>query len=635
MRRAISNTILKAIISLVLIGIVLSTSFYFYASFLRVYVQSQVNQAFEKFIKPIKDVCEGKPSSESTNIVLPINDEYTYGIFQTKLNYEPNMPIEMRKCTDSYCVCLFRIKNENYNFWSTPTPLWHFNLAGPQYLPYMVSRMTNFFIAKIVSQSAYSITPFIIGNVVCTSSTGNPILCYAATYAGIMAIAGAVRNAFNTFFNEMTEPLLVINYPANFFSTTDPNYLNWKGECNDADFSEDGDCYYDPIRISKLTYEDFASIGFSALSGAISGAIDGFVMGFTRGLKIKEADISSKLSKYLIKVVVKPLVTNAAKTGNIGSIYFRKLSGIYASRLPMLNSFRPKAYVRTLLDLRREIDMDKFVSGDVDIGYSIDESVKNFKNLDIISCVKISDLGPKCNSSTKILMDYGYEFYTQYSLVDPLNFPEKAIFCGYNSNKQDFNIDILKEVTDPLINSIDDDLVRGAVSIVRDLVNVILGDWILQGATKADGSIMECVIPYYHHFHRSEYFQMWIAYPDKTGYYPIYGAIPLMKAYFTSGDVKSCQKTVLDKWKSCILNFEEKTGLYTYPTLTYEEILKTESNYIYNNEDSKIAVCPWDGYSEECVGNNWETNISCTDIYHPKYLACLNGIHVKFEGVLQ
>jgi len=110
-RRGVTNVMLNAVIGLVLIGVTFSMAFFLYRSFSNALTASQVTKGFENFIEPIRQVCQGSDTAFSSDLNLPTWGNAVYGIVQTKLDdYEGNMPLVMRNCEDSYCLCLFKLR---------------------------------------------------------------------------------------------------------------------------------------------------------------------------------------------------------------------------------------------------------------------------------------------------------------------------------------------------------------------------------------------------------------------------------------------------------------------------------------------------------------------------------------------
>jgi hypothetical protein len=696
---------LNAIIALVLIGMVFATAFFIYASFIDSYTQSQVTQGFENFITPIQAVCQGESQGLGSDIVLPVTEDYTYGVFQTKLaEYTPDTPLLMRKCEDSYCLCLFREPKSDYEFWSNqpdaisnlmidwglaseesmvfddeynPAPLWHFNTAGVKIFPSLIARITGFYTIKLIEKVAELVVPPIVAGKFCEAASAGAatIACNAAVYAAVTLVSRATLGFVTTYLEELTEPYLLENYPMNFMSTNDPDYLTWSNldvNCDGADYCEYGDYFSSAIRTLGLTGSDWGAIGFAVAKGALEGAIDGLFSGLDQGISAGAGteiieDLAGDVADSFIKKVIKKAITKGTRElgetlVNIarfaGRAEFERASGISALNFDFADSYRPTAYVRTLLGIRRSMVLGDFVGMYIDINdilhpftpqppayeFTFDEGVRNFESLDIINCVSISDLGPQCDSDTKILMDYDIDFLTAYRVTDPINFPGKSVFCGYNPNKESFEVNILGQAKDFIIGQIEAELGSGlgadiASALTEGLfwfLDLVVGEWLLAGADSMSGLLMECVQPQFVYTHQSEYFQYWIPYQDLTGYYGTAGNIPLMTATLSTSDEASCRQNWLSQWNTCRCNFDAFNG-DSCNTYTYDQLVEYDRG-LYNDGDyDSIPVCPYSDTTVGCAIGSLPSpyNATCTDLYQPLYLECINGVHVNFGGVFQ
>lgn len=727
-RRGVTSVMLNAIIGLLITASTLSVAFFVYTSFMQSITSSQVTKGFTDFIKPIEVACQKGGTYTGTGASLPTTGGYTYGIFQTRINsMQPGMPITMSKCQGSYCLCLFRLEEptDGYYFWDTtpgrfteamtdalgsfldldidlpstkgePAPLWHFDRAGVAMFPPLIARMVQSTIIKTVLYIGFHIffvkvlLPKISCSTACTGASGGlaVALCEPACNAGIYAIMYALRNAATAFLTslieEVSEPFLLVNYPANFMSIPgddggpkDEKYLEWN--CPSSNYD---DCYISELSTNLLSAGDWQSIGASVAEAALDGFIDGMFAGLAKG-----GTASSAATGFFRKAMTKSLKLAAIGLVQTWSLYERmelkKASGIAALQFDMPSSFRPAGYVSTLLSHRRILGLDEFVTiswgevftaldiASVDIvdlleyiisgpaqripAYTVttDSQVTDFNGFDVVNCVSISELGPLCDSETKVLMDYDHDLYMSYRITDPINHPEKAIFCGYNGAKGGMDINIITIVADYAKKALkgesvsedaeDEDekwyqkvwnaVVDFFIDTIASFTDLVIGEWLLAGMTNMQGLFMECVQQHYRLDYRSEYFQYWVPYSDNTGLTGTTGNIGAIIATNVpqDSDVNACKSGYIQQWSNCynLYNNWKVTGTYTTPV--------TATHSLSTLLDAESAVCPWDGNSQACASGSLpsEQNISCIDVYHPQYLGCNKGIHLKFAGVLQ
>ena len=521
--------------------------------------------------------------------------------------------------------------------------------------------------------------------------------CQAVAY-GIMY---AARNAATAFIvgliEEVSEPFMLVNYPANFMSIPgsdegpkDEEYLKWN--CPSSDYNN---CFISELATNTLSAGDWQAIGLSVAEAGLDGFIDGMFAGLSKG-----GTVSKAATSWYRKAAVKSL--KIAATGLVQSLSFaarmelKKASGIAALQFDLPSAFRPTGYVGTLLAHRRAMSLDEFVTigwgdvcpidhvcepgealsividlfnGDKNIiqassglldflwdsitalidyaknpkrvpNYSVtdDSRVTDFNGFEVVNCVSISELGPLCDSESKVLMDYDHDLYMSYRITDPINHPEKAIFCGYDGAKGEMNIDIIKIMIDYIRNLVlknaeGDDLltliVNAFLSGIEAFLQLAIGDWLLAGMTNMQGLFMECVQQHYQLDYRSEYFQYWVPYSDESGLTGTTGNIGAIIAKMVpqDSDVTACKNGYLAQWNTCYNNYISwATGTTVSQTHTLSELLDAES-----------AVCSWDGTSINCASGNLPnpSNISCIDVYHAQYLGCNKGIHLSFAGVLQ
>ena len=48
--------------------------------------------------------------------------------------------------------------------------------------------------------------------------------------------------------------------------------------------------------------------------------------------------------------------------------------------------------------------------------YSFDKDVRDFTSVDIVNCVTIADLGPRCDENTAVLLDYNHDLFYFHGL---------------------------------------------------------------------------------------------------------------------------------------------------------------------------------------------------------------------------
>jgi hypothetical protein len=237
-------------------------------------------------------------------------------------------------------------------------------------------------------------------------------------------------------------------------------------------------------------------------------------------------------------------------------------------------------------------------------------------------------------------MDYDIDFFTSYRITDPINFPGKSVFCGYSPSKSEYAVDILGQARNYTVSKVEEGLANnpifegilsGILNVLFDFVDLAIGDWLLAGTTSVKGMLMECVQPQFSYAHRSEYFQYWIPYQDTTGYFGTSGEIPLITATL-SDDQAACQANWLAQWNTCVCKYDNWAAGNGYscssqPTYSYDYLLSQDE-----------ASCPYNENSEGCASNQvlpYESNATCTDIYQPLYLGCIDGIHIMLGGVIQ
>ncbi len=674
---ALTTTTLNAIIGLILVGVVISTGFFIYSSFVDSFHKSQVLAGFDSFIKPIRDVCNGAEFGFNSDLSLPVSNDYTYGIFQTRLkNYQPGMPIVMRKCVDSYCVCAFRMKKQDYDFWDTnwhsssddwivnllgfsdlmvsdnkfnPAPLWFFERGGKNiFLPLTVRIVKMMIVRVVVNLLSKIAVDHIATTLACSSVSGGTAsaACVVAEKVAIYALRGGTINAIMSIWEQTTQPLLLVNYPLFLMSTDDPHYLYWNSDVscdyNNPDYCTNTVYFKHGIEKNILSLDDAEAVGASFLEGALEGVWDGLLASFGSGSVSSvnlPSTVSKKLSKTAVKQALKSLAKKAAVSSLKGSLRTgRTLTGLQTSEWSGVQSLdfqvssqiRPIGFVKSLLGIRRLISLDGFISAstsslDKRFEYSFDDSLNTFNGFDVIDCVSISDLGPLCNDDTKLLIDYGSDVFVSYRVTDPINFPAKSVFCGFNGNSNSYDINLITFITNPVFDALDitNEDIR---SFVNYLINLFIGDWLLAGATSMKGLFMECVNVNYDPTLRSEYFQYWVMDEDKSGLFGYNGQIPAINAYLVNGDESNCVNQVYDDWSDCVNNYYSHIGS---PNNAYNVGIPYSATVFLD------VVCPTSNGVDCDYTANWSYNITCYDVYKSKEISCKNGIHLVPLGVIE
>ncbi len=739
MRRGVTKVILNSVIALVLVGLFFSTGFFVYSSFVKSLTTSQVTKGFKDFITPIQDVCQGKSEGAISNVNLPVTGDYTYGIFQTKLKqYTSSMPLVMRKCEDSYCLCLFKLRKPDgsvYDSWDdtpsssfreklanaanwglpsitpstvslAPAPIWHFNTAGLRIFPSLMTRMIQTMLLRIADKIIILTLTYFITWFACNSAADAKIAsgvgaalgltekaaCQATLYAEIHILVGPLFEAIQAFIQEATEPFLLVNYPLNFMSTSNPEYLYWDNplvSCSDADYCSDGDYFAGALKTASIDSTDWAAIGLAVTNRLLDEVVNSITNAITAGVGGKSAGAFKKVAF---------VVTNSAfKSGKwIADVKFKEWTALMSLDFDLPSSYRPTAYVRSLLGIRRVMNLDKFITMFADMDrlyhpfavktphydFSFDDSVRTFDGFDVVNCVAINELGPECDSNTKVLMDYDYDVFLSYRVTDPVNNPANAIFCGWNGAKDDYDFDFLDMALRAIKEGLglDPDDSNVVLDWVFKFIDIAVGDWLLAGSTSAQGLLMECVQSHVNLKHRSEYFQYWVPYFDVSGQFGGYnGGINSMTAVLSNSvSQDSCESSVLSDWNDCVcfymkhfksdydcsklgsptlngLNDDKKPleflkvnikGTYPFSDAVAEGYLDASSDPIdFHTTPLAVSygfykimgdfVCPSDGAGGCDYSASWSNNITCIDAFYPKYLECKPGIHVRFNGVIQ
>jgi len=603
----------------------------------------------------------------------------------------------------------------------SPPPIWHFNPAGLRIFPSFMQRVTEMLIIRVVLRIVDYVLSVVVAGKVCEAvltlapdPTGlsklSMFLCNVAVFTAIGAVSGAALNALATFLEEATEPFLLVNYPLNFMSVPiDPGveaekYLYWKNsDIGCAQLTTDheaGDCFEPALEVAKIDSHAMEAIGLSFAEGALDGAIDGMFRGISAGTDLGVNPFAVVFKNKALKAVFwggKKLLKAGVKLASWAKeMDLKKAAGMAALDFDFPESFRPKATVRALLGTRRNMNvndfvamnfLDKLLTGDIwgvllggstpqppSYDYSFDDSVKTFDGLDIINCVSISDLGPRCEGNTPVIMDYNHDIFLSYRITDPINFPAKAIFCGYDPEKAEFGFNIVDIAVDALIGMIDDalaeldwlkDIISFLLEGIRGFLNLVVGEWLLAGSHSMQGLFMECVQPHVSLAHKSELFQYWIPYFDRTGYVGNTGSIGLMTARLTTGTQSTCQNGALEEWRDCACEFitwaKEQTSatwdIYNesfMPQINgYGPSLQCTSGSFsggapvligfltaFDKEEHEMVVprCYYDASTESCgtglISDEANTR-GCATIFHPKYNRCIPGLHVDFGGAVQ
>ena len=78
-----------------------------------------------------------------------------------------------------------------------------------------------------------------------TAGAATP-LCNLGVFTAVTALSKAMLAFVLSYLEEVTEPFLLVNYPLNFMSTSDSEYLLWANsgaDCTDVDYCGDGDYF--------------------------------------------------------------------------------------------------------------------------------------------------------------------------------------------------------------------------------------------------------------------------------------------------------------------------------------------------------------------------------------------------------
>lgn len=587
MRKGIIQTVLNVVIMMVMVGIIFAASFFVFELVLRSISGQEVVKGFEDFIKPLSAACNGD-SAFSTGVSLPLHTPYNYAIVQTRVRRGDKLlsPVMKNSCTDSYCLCLLRFPKKNYNTWlikpesqsflgqdvsnlhvtvegaddtrviNEPAPLWHFNTPGVALFPAWMKRAIKHYVFQLVTTLVQEIASYLVANVAC---------CTAATYACFLCIAGITTIYYTlseciiefvlTYQREITEPVIVVNYPSNFMTTSQPEHLYWTNS----------DRVFDCSTVSRWGDEEEQEDARDALGVAMAAAYQGFWKGLRKGIS-RGANVFSGAKRFAFKAAA--LAAGAA--GAFATTYDKLVHGriVYGiARVPVTipDNTKPECYVLDLLSARGNIDLSRWASMgkqyvSLGLNNSYDESVYNTSSIDVLNCVSIDDLGPLCDSNTKVLLDYSDDFIYYYRLLDPVNDPLKSLYCEYSQQSKGYNINLLESVVEGILGE-----GLGLPEAMVDGLTMIIGEIFLGGLTSLSGLMVECASPGVVPIEKPQYFQYWVPYFDSQGITGYDGQIPILEAELvdrTSSGENNCVNGVERRWGECYDDVKECVEIF-------------------------------------------------------------------------
>ncbi|MBD3312746.1 hypothetical protein GF352_04820 [archaeon] len=719
MRKGIIQTVLNVVVALVVVGVIFAASFYVFEIVISSVSGQEVVQGFEDFVEPLSAACNGD-AAFSTGVTLPLHSPYTYAVVQTRLRENDKLADTLMRnaCVDSYCLCLLRFPKKNYNTWlmsptsflgfdtsdykvtiegapeesvvDEPAPMWHFNAPGVTMFPSFIKRVVKIWLMETVSHVVTEIIGYLLTNAICCTGTLGIgcIACFTATTAIYYLFAECVREYLITSFKETTEPIIVVNYPSNFMTTKNPTYLYWTN--TGRTFMCDTVARWGSEEALLDMQQALAVANAAAFEGFFRGAFKGLVRGIgaTSGLSGDNAWAAGRrLAAYAF--VAAPVGVAAASLSIYEKlIYGRVVRGVGRVPVTVPDNIRPKCYVLDLLSARSQIDLSRWMDMgkdyvSVSLQNTYDEDIYELNNVDVLNCVSISDLGPLCDSGTRVMLDYSQDFIYYYRIVDPVNDPLKAIFCEYSQQGKEFNVDLV----DTVINSVLDQ-VPLLPQEIKDVLSTIISELFLAGINSMSGMMIECAVPGNFEVSDPQYFQYWVPYFDSQGITGYDGQIPILEAELVrknSAEEAACISSVESSWKSCYNkavpcweNCKDCHEDCSSNDYAYCCSLDAKCNYDkccvendYCEYDCDIAdrkgenIGCWTDYSEDIEYSfDYETRISdfacvrgfeevfspsleleaaenikcyydpCQDKYYRQCLTCISGLHLKPQGVM-
>jgi|GEM_PF-4263412 len=656
MRKGITDVIINSILTMVMIIVAFSIGFFIYSTYASNAITSSVLQSFDSFVDPIRKTCETGEYNEAYDISMPLDPNYVYGIMQTIISsYDTGMPVQMKKCLGSYCLCLFRVRNPgNWDMWNKDigAPLWHWNPPGLDIFPKFILKVAaqwaiTMAIQLLIQQFTKYIVSYVTGKISCNV---NPVYAGAcnlavdvASNAIAYAITGFCTEFAKTLILELWESLVFFGYPNNVMSTASAGNLEYK------DSSSSFNC-----QLALAAPGADWSILFDALKagavGALEGAINGAISGFFKGLNIEDIG-HFKIGKLLGNKLVKGIVKGLLKLGTF-TLKMKLRTWLAKERVESTGEpleLKPECHVADLITGRLYVDPDEFVwSGRFAAPNSIrNQDAYDFAagELDVIECVKISELGSHCDEDTKILLDSGHDVFLNYRLTDPFTDPWKSLFCVYSQLEQDVNMDFLEEIfRQILFDTICP--IEGLCPFIKDFLKFTIGEIMLAGQYAIKGLFTECVATRIIPVEESEYFQYWVPYPD---YYEVAsggsGQISLLTTELMTGDQGTCQSEVLPKWKDCMANAVTSLAslvsgvnivdLIAVQTLSRDGLLEYYK-YLKEKLDALESFLTFFGSDYDASKDQLYVNmLECKDVWNLEYERCKPGIHINPIGVIR
>lgn len=723
MRKGIIQTVLNVVVALVVVGVIFAASFYVFEIVISAVSGQEVVQGFEDFVEPLSAACNGD-AAFSTGVTLPMHSPYTYAVVQTRLREDDKLANTLMRnaCVDSYCLCLLRFPKKNYNTWlispssvmgfdtsdyrvtiegtpdelviDEPAPLWHFNAPGVSMFPFFIKRVIKIWLASVITFVVEEIVIYILSNIACCTATVGIgcLACFTAISAVLYALGDGIRAFILTSLKETTEPIIVVNYPSNFMSTKKPEYLYWTN--TGRNFMCDTVARWGDEE-ELLDLQQAAAVADAA---AFEGFLRGTFKGITRGLS--KVDLSFQGGRA--KVIAKKLLTYAGAgaitvgiTVGVASlsiyeklVYGRIVRGVARVPVTVPDNIRPKCYVLDLLSARSQIDLGRWMDMgkeyvSVSLQNTYDEDVYKMNNVDVLNCVSISDLGPLCDSGTRVMLDYSDDFIYYYRIVDPVNDPLKSIFCEYSQQGKEFNVDLVDTVINAVLNKI-----PLLPQEIKDILSTIISELFLAGINSMSGMMIECAVPGDFEVSDPQYFQYWVPYFDSQGITGYDGQIPILEAELVrknSDEETVCIEAVESSWEDCYdkavpcwencKDCHEDCSSNDYATCCssdskckYEKCC-VENDYCHYECDiadrkGENIGC-WTDYSEdieysfekelpsdfgdfgaalmEIISPSLELEAAenikcyfdpCREKYYPQCLTCISGLHLKPRGVM-
>lgn len=224
--KGITKTSLKFIIYLVIASVLTVGGLSLFTRVIDLFGMDTATQGFQKFLKPISEVCHGKETSFESDISIRSYDPNSYvnaiiQVYHIQDTDKYTVPLPMRKCMDANCLCLIRIKEgrNDWNCWSGYSapgcPVWHFNKPdfATQIMGVMIDTIINWIIQKLAQYVAQKVIESVICGWACAQGAAIcTLLCGAAMK---VAVKAAIETMISEFLFKLMEPKSYFGYPQN------------------------------------------------------------------------------------------------------------------------------------------------------------------------------------------------------------------------------------------------------------------------------------------------------------------------------------------------------------------------------------------------------------------------------------